>query len=83
MGNSKGNCDHTGRCFYFPCSVVERAAALVNASGVPAHALDFSGLMDQPEMIGGCSHPSESAHRRMAAIATARLRSVLKWTLSA
>ena len=80
MGNSKGGCDHTGRCDYFPCAVIERVAAAANASGF-AHALvlDFSGLMDADEEVGGCRHPSALAHERMARRAVGVLRAALGW----
>ena len=35
MGNSKGGCDHTGRCDFFPCDVVARVATVANASRDP------------------------------------------------
>ena len=90
MGNSKGNVDHTGRSGYFPCAVVQRVAAAINASsstcsGARAHVLDFSGLMDDddpslyPGCVGGCRHPSELAHAKMAQRTAEQLRSVLGW----
>jgi len=80
MGNSEGNKDHTGREGYFPCSLVERVAAAVNASGWAAHVLDFSGLMDETENVGGCRHPSERAHAMMAEKAAQTIRDVLGWS---
>lgn len=91
MGNSKGNHDHTGREFYFPCSVIQRVAAAVNsmpaasssssalAAEVHAHVLDFSGLMDEQACIGGCSHPSERCHALMAEKAAQKMSEVLGW----
>ena len=82
MGNSKGNKDHTGREGYFPVNIIQRVAAAVNASagleGI-AHVLDFSAIMDEADCVGGCRHPSEEAHARMAARSTERIRAVLGW----
>ena len=89
MGNSKGNRDHTGREFYFPCSVIERIAATINQLPSPrslppevevrAHVLDFAGLMDEQACVGGCSHPSERCHTLMAEKAAERVGAVLGW----
>ena len=51
-----------------------------SAQDLPTVAvLDFSGLMDDEEGIGGCRHPSAHAHEQMAAVTAARLRDVLGW----
>ena len=45
-----------------------------------AHALNFSGYMDDEGTVGGCRHPSALAHERMANTTFALLRGVLAWT---
>lgn len=65
---------------YFPCDVVEQVARAANATGLVAHVLNFTGLLDDPGNRGGCGHPSVDGHAAMAAAAERILRLTLGWS---
>ena len=65
--------------------MVQRVADAVNAStgamgGVAAHVLDFSGIMEDRVCVGGCCHPSQDAHARMAELSAKRIHNALGWS---
>ena len=55
MGNSKGNRDHTGREFYFPCSVIRRVASRVNAAATSSSSSSSSTRTSSGRQAGAAA----------------------------
>lgn len=70
--------DHRGA--YFPCAAIWSQLATLGAEhSLRIHPLDFRGLYEVEENIGGCNHPSVQGQLRMAQIARPVLEEALGW----